>query len=90
MVKCAVKGCHSYYALGTESVHDRQYQESHQVLLKNEVESLRRVLFNKVNKLPCVVFKIDVRDKSIHSCPTLARIAENLLKFKQIVMNFEI
>ena len=48
MVKCAVKGYHNYHALGAESDHDRNYQESHQVLLKNEVEKLRGVLFNKL------------------------------------------
>lgn len=48
-MKCAVKGCHNYYALGAESDHNRKYQESHQVLLKNEVERLRGVLFNKVH-----------------------------------------
>ena len=56
MVKCAVKGCHNYYALGAESDHNTNYQESHQVLLKNEVERLRGVLFNKVHagSLRCV------------------------------------
>ena len=58
MIKCAVKGCHSYYALGAESEHDQQYQESHQVLLKNEVERLRHALFNKVDELPYVVYKV--------------------------------
>ena len=39
-----------YYALGAEKVHDLEYQESHQALLKNEVERLKSVLFNKVDK----------------------------------------
>ena len=56
MVKCAVKGCLIYYPLGAERDHDQQYQESHQVLLKNEVERLGRLLFNKVGELPYVVY----------------------------------
>ena len=35
MLKCSVKGCQSFYALGAEAVHDQLYQETHQVLLKN-------------------------------------------------------
>ena len=58
MLKCSVKGCHSFYALGAEAVHDQLYQESHQVLLKNEVERLKGALFNKVDELNSVVYDI--------------------------------
>lgn len=50
VVKCTVKGCNNYYALGAEKIHDLEYQESHQALLKNEVERLRSVLFNKADE----------------------------------------
>ncbi|XP_074628907.1 TNF receptor-associated factor 5-like isoform X3 [Acropora palmata] len=49
-VKCTVKGWNNYYALGAEKVHDLEYQESHQALLKNEVERLKSVLFNKADE----------------------------------------
>ena len=64
MVKCAVKRCHSYYTLGAESDHDQQYQKSHQVLLKNEVERLGRLFFNKVDELPYIVLRYE---RSINS-----------------------
>ena len=54
LVKCAVTGCNNYHSLGGESNHDKQYQESHQVLLKNEVQSLKFALFNKVRKSPLI------------------------------------
>ena len=37
VVKCTVKGCHNFNALEEEAEHDKQYQESHQVLLKQVV-----------------------------------------------------
>ena len=48
VVKCTVKGCHNFYALEEEAEHDKQYQESHQVLLKQEVERLRGIIFDQV------------------------------------------
>ena len=55
VVKCDVKGCNNYYALGGKYNHDRQYQESHQVRLKNEVEKLKDKIFNKVHDLRLAV-----------------------------------
>lgn len=45
--KMCSQGCHNFETVGAENEHDRQYQESHHVLLKNEGERLRG-LFNKV------------------------------------------
>ena len=56
-MKCTVKGCHNYHALGAKKDHDLQYQESHQVLFSNEVERLRGVLFDKVREMLCIECK---------------------------------
>nr|XP_058971973.1 RING finger protein 151-like [Pocillopora verrucosa] len=50
VVKCTVKGCHNFYALEEEAEHDKQYQESHQVLLKQEVERLRGIIFDQADE----------------------------------------
>ena len=46
VVKCIVKGCHNFYALEEEADHNKQYQESHQVLLKQEVEAKRNNIWS--------------------------------------------
>lgn len=46
--KCTVKGCNNLYLKRGKYFHDVQYQESHQVLLGNEVEMLRSEIFTKV------------------------------------------
>ena len=55
IVKCDVKGCNNYYALGGKYEHDRQYQECHQVMLKNEVEKLKSKIFSKVRDLSLAI-----------------------------------
>ena len=55
VVKCTVKGCHNFYALEEEAEHDKQYQESHQVLLKQEVERLRGIIFDQVGDVRPIV-----------------------------------
>ena len=51
VLQCDVKGCNNFYPIGGKSHHDRQYQESHQVMLKNEVEKLKGKIFSKVRDL---------------------------------------
>ena len=71
VVKCDVKGCNNYYVLGGKYHHDRQYQESHQVMLKNEVERLKGKIFHKVpdvrlaidnesNRLSALLYNVNV------------------------------
>ena len=50
MVKCKVKGCHNFHALEEEGE-----QESHQVLLKQEVERLRGIIFEQVGDVRPIV-----------------------------------
>lgn len=52
MIKCSVAGCNNYYQLGMEIVHNEQYQESHQALLKSQVESLQCAIYDKVCEVP--------------------------------------
>lgn len=52
MIKCSVAGCNNYYQLGLEIVHNEQYQESHQALLKSQVERLQRAIYDKVCEVP--------------------------------------
>lgn len=78
-MKCTVKGCHNYHALGAKKDHDLQYQESHQVLLSNEVERLRGVLFDKVRETLCI------------ECKEITRLFRECLGIlKQISMDFKI
>ena len=51
-LKCEVKGCNNYVKKRHEFLHDRQYEQSHQVLLKSEVEILRCSMFEQV----CIPF----------------------------------
>ena len=55
VVKCIVKGCHNFYALEEEADQDKQYQESHQVLLMQEVERLRGIIFDQVGDVLLIV-----------------------------------
>ena len=41
-------GCNNFYQLGMEIAHNELYQGSHQALLKNQVESLQRAIYDKV------------------------------------------
>ena len=42
-------------ALEEEAEHDKQYQGSHQVLLKQEVERLRGIIFDQVGDVRPIV-----------------------------------
>ena len=48
MMKCSVAGCNNFYQLGMENAHNELYQGSHQALLKSQVESLQRAIYDKV------------------------------------------
>ena len=43
-VKCTVRGCNNFFKRGKQFLHDMDRADSHQVLLKSEVEELRCAL----------------------------------------------
>lgn len=47
MMKCSVAGCNNFYQLGMENAHNELYQGSHRALLKSQVESLQRAIYDK-------------------------------------------
>lgn len=47
-IKCTITGCNNFFKRGIQSIHDMTHAETHQELLKTEVEKLRCAIYDKV------------------------------------------